>query len=179
MNISTPTKTGYISLFPMFNILICTLGVMIFILIAVVTVSLGVGKTVTVIPGITNRHGVHQKTPVFVEWDGRNMIIHPLKQVIHFDKDLWDLGVFQNIYRYIDEKVRLSSLNKLFDGLHAKSDRYVVVLVRPSGFHNFLGVKGYFKAKGVKVGYEPVDQDCKIKVNGECYVREEQGKASY
>jgi hypothetical protein len=41
-----------ISLFPMFNILACTLGVMVFILATVATVSLGADKAVEVVEGV-------------------------------------------------------------------------------------------------------------------------------
>ena len=64
-----------ISLFPMFNILVCTLGVLIFILSSVVTISLGVDKSIVVVPE-SHGNSTHLKTPTFIEWDGKNLIAH-------------------------------------------------------------------------------------------------------
>ena len=78
-----------ISLFPMFNILACTLGVMVFILATVATVSLGADKAVEIVEGVplepapdsaeqTIRDAAFgrrdRRTPLWVEWDGSTMI---------------------------------------------------------------------------------------------------------
>ncbi|MGD8600153.1 MAG: hypothetical protein PVF19_02220, partial [Gemmatimonadota bacterium] len=65
-----------ISLFPMFNILACTLGVMVFVLATVATVSLGADKAVEfVAPDFPS--DMDREIPTWLEWDGTNLVLHP------------------------------------------------------------------------------------------------------
>ena len=65
-----------ISLFPMFNILACTLGVMVFILATVATVSLGADKAVEIVANVDPGED-DPRTPIWLEWDGLNLTLLP------------------------------------------------------------------------------------------------------
>ena len=65
-----------ISLFPMFNILACTLGVMVFILATVATVSLGADKAVDIVANVAPGE-TEPRTPIWIEWDGSALTLLP------------------------------------------------------------------------------------------------------
>ena len=64
------------SLFPMFNILACTLGVMVFILATVVTVSLGADKAVEIVVRVAPGED-EPRIPIWIEWDGTELTLLP------------------------------------------------------------------------------------------------------
>lgn len=156
-----------VSLFPMFNILICTLGVLIFILGALTTLALGVGKSVSieVAEGLDGTSVDHTKTPHYLEWDGASLVAHPGRETVHFAEDVSGIENFKETYNYIDKEIDgsdLGSLIKRIKGSHGED--YVVLLVRPSGFHSLYEVRGYIESQGISIGYEPIKQGWKIRI---------------
>lgn len=150
----------------MFNILVCTLGVLIFILWTIVTISLGVGKNVIIIPTSTPHH---EKEPVYIEWDGSNLIIHPKKETINLsglNEILNENKTVKDIFAYIDGTIEKTPLFKAkFDEINSmKGKMYFFILVRPSGFETFHLIRIYFKDKKLDIGYEPINQDWKLKL---------------
>lgn len=65
-----------VSLFPMSNILACTLGVMVFVLATVATVSPGADKVVELIAAESSEEML-RGDPVWLEWYGANLVLHP------------------------------------------------------------------------------------------------------
>ncbi len=156
-----------ISLFPMFNILICTLGVLIFILGAVATLTLGVGKSALILlpDGMDGTSGIHEKVPHYIEWDGSSLIVHPGKESVRFEEDVREIDTFEKTYAYMDMVISGSSLDKLIHNIgQSNGNDYVVLLVRPSGFKSLYEVRGYLESKGVRLGYEPVGQGWSLRV---------------
>lgn len=156
--------TQIISLFPMFNILVCAMGVLIFILSAVTTLSLGVGKSVSVILGIPNNSS-NVKKPHYIEWDGTSLIMHPSQQKVAFDVNLSDMKTYDETYEYINKKIKDTPLEKLLKEVYKHRDQdYLIILVRPSGFSHFTEIRGYIESSGIDIGYEPVDQEWKLRI---------------
>lgn len=147
-----------ISLFPMFNILACTLGVMVFILATVATVSLGADKAVEII-AVVDPDDPEPRTPIWLEWDGRELGVVPGGEAVTFESDLRDFRSWEATYAFISSTLGGSRLGSLIAevGLDP-GNRYIVLLTRPSGFHNLLEVRSYFEFLGIDVGYEPIDQ---------------------
>ena len=132
-----------VSLFPMFNILVCTLGVLIFILSSVATISLGVGKSITVVPGVPETAN-HSKSPTYVEWTGTELVLLPSKETVRFERELSDIRTYEETYTHIDKVLTGSRVENLFNEIRANHDtEYIIVLLRPSGFHNFAEIRGY------------------------------------
>jgi len=154
----------------MFNILICTLGVLIFILGALSTLALGVGRTVLLKVGerasvVSVTTAVHVKTPHFIEWDGKSLITHPDKDVLRFKDDLREIDTFEDTYAYMDRALNGSPLETLLRRISdSKGKEYVVLLVRPSGFSSLYEVRGYIESRGIALGYEPINQSWKVRV---------------
>jgi len=159
-----------ISLFPMFNILICTLGVLIFILGALATLALGVGRTVLLNVGekaseVSVTTAVHLKTPHFIEWDGSSLIAHPEKQSAQFDQDIRSIDTFEQTYEYMQQAISGTPLESLLQQIgESKGRDYVVLLVRPSGFPSLYEVRGFIESRGIALGYEPIMQGWNVRV---------------
>jgi hypothetical protein len=153
-----------VSLFPVINILICTLGVMIFILTTITTISIGIDKTVIIVPEVHDLNKTHAKLPTYFEWNGYELTAYPSKQTLGFGIDIHKLKTFKKTYAYIDTKIKAHPIGNILNEIQSNSAaRYMVFLIRPSGFHNFKDIKGYFESKGIDIGYEPIDQQLNIR----------------
>ena len=160
------TESQPVSLFPMFNILICTLGVLVFILTAIVTIALGVGKLIVVVPEATVERA-QTKTPVFMEWNGRTLTVTQTRDSISFDTDVNDIPTYRETYEYIEQAIAGTALERILAQVkeHA-SDQYIFLLIRPSGFYNFNSIKAYVQAKGIDIGFEPIDENWTVTAEG-------------
>lgn len=149
---------GGVSLFPMFNILACTLGVMVFILATVATVSLGADKAVEIVDAgaADDRRG----TPTWMEWDGRELALFPTGERIELDRDLEGIPTYEGAYAYLSSRLSGTRLGAgVADIALSRRERYVVLLVRPSGFRSVDELTGYFELLGIDVVGEPINQD--------------------
>ncbi|MEM7416684.1 MAG: hypothetical protein AAF389_14360 [Gemmatimonadota bacterium] len=148
-----------ISLFPMFNILACTLGVMVFILATVATVNLGADRAVELVANIAPGEP-ETREPLWLEWDGVQLGVVPNGPAVTFGRDLRSISTWTATHEYISATIAGSRLGVMISdaGLNAEN-QYIVLLVRPSGFRNFLEVQSYFEFLGLEVGYEPIRQE--------------------
>ena len=148
-----------VSLFPMFNILACTLGVMIFILATVASVSLGADMAVEILTDAGIALGVERKTPTWVEWDGSELALHPSMNRVRFDRDLRQIPTWDETHAYIFANLGGTRVGAAVAAVGLDNEnQYIIVLVRPSGFESFLEIRSYFEFLGIDVGYEPIDQ---------------------
>jgi len=167
---ATQSDQYAISLFPMFNILICTLGVLIFILGALATLALGVGRTVLLHVGekasvLSVTTAVHAKKPHFFEWDGSSLVARPGGEVVRFGEDVRSIDTFAHTYEYMEQTIGGTPLDTLLRKIgETKGSDYVVLLVRPSGFPSLYEVRGYIESRGIELGYEPIMQGWKVRV---------------
>ncbi len=146
-----------ISLFPMFNILACTLGVMVFILATVATVSLGADKAVDIVANVAPGE-TEPRTPIWIEWDGTDLTLLPTGEQARFAAELDEIATWEATWAYISASLGGTRLGaRIADvGLDTES-QYIVLLVRPEGFDELPEVRGYFEFLGIDVGYEPID----------------------
>lgn len=148
---------GGISLFPMFNILACTLGVMVFVLATVATVSLGADKAVAfVAPDFPDELG--RVVPTWVEWDGTDLVLHPDGDRVRFDRDLRSIPTFEATYDYMFERLAGSSLGAALAEASLEDGRYLILFVRPAGFRTLTEVRGYLQLLGIDVVEVPIEQ---------------------
>ncbi len=163
-----------ISLFPMFNILACTLGVMVFILATVATVSLGADKAVEIAEGVpvdpapdtaeqTIRDAAFgardRRQPLWVEWDGDKLMVYPSLDSVRFERDMRSMPTWQETWDYISEVLTATRVgNAVAQAALDNENRYIVLLARPSGFDELLEVRSYFEFLGVDVAVEPINQ---------------------
>jgi len=147
-----------ISLFPMFNILACTLGVMVFVLSTVATVSLGADKAVEfVAPEFPE--GMEREAPTWIEWDGRNLTLHPSGEQASFEQDLRSIPTFEETYEYMFEQLAGTRVGAALAAVAMERGRYVILFVRPSGFRTLTEVRGYLELLGTDLVEVPIEQD--------------------
>ncbi|MGD2047438.1 MAG: hypothetical protein PVJ80_17705 [Gemmatimonadota bacterium] len=146
-----------ISLFPMFNILACTLGVMVFVLATVATVSLGADKAVEfVAPDFPS--DMDREIPTWLEWDGTNLVLHPSGQEVTFDRDLRSIETFELTYEYMFDRLAGSRVGAALADVAIQPGRYVILFVRPSGFRTLTEVRGYLDLLGADMVEVPIEQ---------------------
>jgi hypothetical protein len=147
-----------ISLFPMFNILACTLGVMVFILATVAIVSLGADKAVEFIaPDFPD--ALEREVPTWVEWDGRDMVLYPSGERVTFERDLREIRTFETTYEYMFEQLAGTRVGAALAEVAMERGRYVILFVRPSGFRTLTEVRGYLDLLGTDLVEVPIEQD--------------------
>ena len=147
-----------ISLLPMFNILACTLGVLVFLLATVATVSLGADKAVQV-NAVESSEELQGRTPTWIEWDGTEMTLHPVGETVRFETDLRGIETFQATYAYMFDQLAGTRLGAELAEVGVDDDRYIILLLRPSGFRTLPEVRGYLQFLGIELVEEPIDED--------------------
>ena len=146
-----------VSLFPMFNILVATLGVLVFMLITLVVITLGIGKAIVFVPAGDDSTRI-DRDPAYIEWTGRELIMHPDGVHVRLDRDIGQMRSWEATYRYLNRAIVDTPLEELLTEVQSPdSNRYLIIVVRPDGFRNFLQIKGYFQQRNVDIGYEPID----------------------
>lgn len=146
-----------ISLFPMFNILACTLGVMVFILATVATVSLGADKAVEIVANVAPGED-EPRIPIWIEWDGTELTLLPTGEQATFAQALDEISTWEATWAYMSGALGGSRLGaRIADVGLDTENQYIVLLVRPEGFEELPEVRGYFEFLGIDVGYEPID----------------------
>jgi hypothetical protein len=152
-----------VSLFPMFNILVCTLGVLIFIMSTITTISLGNDKTLKVVEN--KKPGALNKIPHHFVWDGVSLISLEIKDTLFFKADFKAIKKISESKIYLKNTINNSEAGKLISKIkqNSKTD-YIIVFVRERGFENFISFREYVKSEGIDIGYEPIDNYSRIKL---------------
>lgn len=146
-----------VSLFPMFNILACTLGVMVFVLATVATVSLGADKAVEYVSEDATGQ-MQGRIPSWVEWDGARLTLLPSGASVTFEDDLTEVPP-EELADYVFARISGTDVGRILSAASLAQNRYVVLLVRPSGFRSLPRIQSYVELLGIDVVPEPIDQD--------------------
>ena len=155
-NLSDEGESG-VSLDPMFNILACTLGVMVFMLATVSTVSLGADKAVEFVAPEFDEE-LNRLAPTWIEWDGSQMVLYPAGDSVAFEEDLRAIPTFDATYTYMFERLAGTPLGSALADASMERGRYIILFVRPSGFRTLTEVRGYFQLLGLDVVEVPIEQ---------------------
>jgi hypothetical protein len=158
------TNAQSVNLFPMFNLLLCTLGVLIFILITITIISMGTGKRIAITPAQIEGTK-HDKEPVYLEWTGTEVVAHPSRDATRLGSDLHASETWGAVFAHLDGALQGTTAGRLIANVASSSGKqYIIVLVRPSGFQSFIGFRGYLESKGIDIGYEPVEQNWTVRM---------------
>jgi len=124
---------------------------------ASVVISVGLERSVVVNMDNSNDNTIN-KTPHFVEWYGNQVVIHPSIDTLKFNKTIDSSDDFSN-------RNRNSRFNSFIERIRrSRNADYLVFLIRPSGFENFVYLKKYIMDNKIDLGYEAVDQNMEINV---------------
>jgi hypothetical protein len=145
-----------ISLEPMFNILACTLGFLVFVVAIMSTVSVGTDRAVEfVAPEFPEE--MQRESPTWIEWNGRDMVLHPTADSVVFERDLRAIPTFEDTYDYMFERLAGTRLGSALADASLESGRYVIMFVRPAGFQTITEVRGYLQLLGIDLVEVPLD----------------------
>jgi len=153
-----------ISLFPMISIMICVMGVLIFFFSSSIILSLGLDKNTFY---YFSKNNEDEKTPKFLEWNGKILIIHPSFDTLLLSEDMNKIKTWEETYNYIQNQIdNKDSYKTLFTELKNNNDSlFAYVFVRQGGFGSFRNVNGFIQHRiKVDLGYELILDNEKIKI---------------
>lgn len=144
----------HFDLFPFISILVCTLGFLLMVTLAVVAICLGPGARQIIIPEALP--GQIKREPLMIEWDGSQVTIHPSGTKVSWAEASKNEGVNDSPFGQLLLKVR-----------QEKARYYIFVAVRPSGFGNLGQLVDLMHKQKLNFGYEPFEQGRPIGIQEE------------
>jgi hypothetical protein len=144
------SSSEHFDVLPFIGLLMCVLGVLLFVTLSVAALALGPNAKEGWLP-LDGQD--RKKTPILIEWDGKSAVIHNgnhLKSV--------------EVFLESSEKKTPELLNFLKEMTAKRQTHYVLFAVRPSGFKNFQLLADEFRDRRVDVGYEPIPQDKNVRL---------------
>lgn len=144
------TSSEHFDLLPFIGLLMCVLGVLLFVTLSVAALALGPNVKEGWLP-LDGQD--RKKIPILLEWDGKSAVIHSGNQL-------------KTIEAFLEpgDKNSPELLNFLTEMTAKRKTHYVLFAVRPSGFKNFQLLADEFRGKKVDVGYEPIPQDKNVRL---------------
>jgi len=152
-------------LFPFFDLMVCTLGVLTLLAGSIVSLSLETTGITITNANTEAIQGETKKSPFYVEWTGRGIVVYPsLTQIpIAVPSGAETTVDFARVEQDLALQIRETPFAAVLQCLQAnKQMRYLVALVRPTGFDTFLFFRELILGSGVEIGYEPVGEHWKI-----------------
>jgi biopolymer transport protein ExbD len=139
-----------IELFPFLSILACTIGTLILLIIVLTTQLFSSQREVTILAKTETETGKNnRKIPRYIECKKEGIIIYPNKKFVSTN----------------DLEASNSALKQLLNELKKRRDReYLIVALRPDGIEVFKKVRNLIEQQGIDIGYEPIEQDWKLKI---------------
>jgi len=135
-------------LFPFLSVLACVIGTLILLVILVTSGLLGSRRSITLVAEWGQGRNVTLR-PRYVEVTGEGVVLHPGGETVPSSR--------------LDR--RDTPLAKLLREVAANKDgEYVIVALRPSGYPHFDRVRDQVEGRGIKIGYEPIDEGWKLRI---------------
>lgn len=146
----TGTSNEHFDMLPFIGLLMCVLGVLLFVTLSVAALALGPNAKEGWLP-LDGQD--RKKIPILVELDGKSAVIHAENRS-------------KLIEQFLDAKDKSTpELSRFLTEMVSRRDtHYVLFAVRPSGFANFQLMADQFRNKQVDVGYEPIAQDKTVRL---------------
>lgn len=135
-------------LFPFLAVLACVIGTLILLVILVTSGLLGARRSITLVAQTSTGQNVTLR-PHYVEVTGDGVVLYPGGERVPAAR----LGQ------------RDTPLDRLLRQVARDRDReYVIVALRPSGYAHFSRVREQVEGRGIKIGYEPIDEGWTLRI---------------
>jgi hypothetical protein len=141
-----PAQT--VELFPFLAVLACVIGTLVLLVILVTSGLLGSTRSVSLVGTSGPGHNSALR-PRYVEITGSGVILHPGKEVV-------PTGQIGRGNTALARLLREVAANR--------AEEYIIVALRPSGYPYFDDVRDQVEGKGIKIGYEPIDEDWELRI---------------
>jgi biopolymer transport protein ExbD len=152
-------QSDQFDLLPFIGILMCVLGCLLLVTLSMAAVSVGVGAAEACVP--TTDVSPTSKQAVLVEWDGSTAVIHRHLERVHIKWVLpQEISIDGSTYVMVQESKNVSPeiVREMEWFVSHKGTHYILIAARPSGFDTLMRFANQFSAKGVSIGYEPLEQ---------------------
>jgi len=137
---------------PFIAILLCTLGCLLFVTLAIGALNMSNSSDVWDPSDITHQ----DKLPVLIEWDGDTAVVQ---------LDTGDVRV-KCTFAENGSQGANDGITQLIEMMASRSaTRYALFAVRPSGFATFRQILYEFNSRNMSVGYEPEPQAKKVRLS--------------
>jgi biopolymer transport protein ExbD len=137
-----------IELFPFLSVLVCTIGVLILLIIVLMAQTFSNQRQITIVAKSENGQN-QNKQPRYIECRSDGIILYPSEEFV----------ALSEINSYA------SPLQALLQEVKANRDQqYLIVAIRPDGIKVFDQVRELIESKGIDIGYEPIDEGWKLKI---------------
>lgn len=137
-----------LSLFPFLNILLCTIGVLAFVVISLGIISMFTRPEVWNVAMEVEVVGEdHSMRPLYVECHGDMAVVHPQGSEVRLDR--LEAGD--------------SPFMQLVDQVSQAGDEYIVFAVYPDGIGCFREARAIARKRGIDIGSEPMDGGWRLK----------------
>jgi len=146
----TGSSSEHFDMLPFIGLLVCILGVLLFVTLSVAALALGPNVKEGWLPIDAQ---VRNKIPILIEWDGKTAVIHAENQ-----------SKLTEPFLTSDDKSTTELSRFLTEWAAKRKTHYALFAVRPSGFRNFQRLADQFRDKKVDVGYEPIPQDKSVRL---------------
>lgn len=137
-----------VELFPFLSVLACVIGTLVLLVILVTSGLLGSKRSISLIAEAGAGHNASLR-PRYVEVTGTGVTLHPGGETVARA----ELGRAN------------TALSRLLREVSANRDEeYIIVALRPSGYPHFDRVRDQVEGRGIKIGYEPIDEGWKLRI---------------
>ncbi|MBR8827636.1 MAG: hypothetical protein DSM107014_06955 [Gomphosphaeria aponina SAG 52.96 = DSM 107014] len=136
-------------LFPFLSVLVCTIGTLILLIVAMMSQTLSDEKEINIIAS-SDEGGVNQsKIPRYIECLKNGVIIYPSEVFVPLADLSKPNGALDQLLQEISSK---------------KHQEYLIVAIKPDGIEVFQEVRYLVEKLGIDLGYEPIDEGWKLKI---------------
>lgn len=134
-------------LFPFLAVLACIIGTLVLLIILVTSSVLGAKRSITLVAR---------------DEQGSNLALRP--HVIEVRHDGVQLHSTREFVATASLGRADTPLRRLLVEVQAKrGEEYIIVAVRPGGYPNFPRVRRQIEGRGIRIGYEPIDDEWTIR----------------
>lgn len=137
-----------VELFPFLSVLACVIGTLVLLVILVTSGLLGSRRSITLIAAIGPGANASLK-PRYVEITGEGVVLHPGGEVVARSEIGRGNTALARLLREVSAR---------------KDEEYIIVALRPSGYPHFDRVRDQVEGRGIKIGYEPIDEGWKLRI---------------
>ena len=144
---SRPAGSPSTELFPFLAVLACIIGTLVLLIIVVTTSVLGEKRSITLIAKDASGKSVALK-PHIIECRGDGLVLHSTKEFVAKNEIGRRDTPLQRFLKLVADR---------------KGSEYVIVAIRPDGIDLFDSLREQIERRGIKIGYEPVDAEWKVR----------------